>query len=509
MQTELAPLLATLVDNQGSDLFVSVGAPPLLKVDGRMFPIPEMGPVTTQQAHQLCYSIMNDDQRKTFERTMELNMGLRMKDVGRFRLNLFRQQSEPALVARYIRAEIPSMEQLNLPPLLADLIMEERGLILLVGGTGTGKSTTLASMLDHRNASRSGHILTIEDPVEFVHSHKKSLVNQRDVGLDTSSYEVALKNAMREAPDVIMIGEIRDLDTMKHAMSYAETGHLCVSTLHANNAYNACQRILSFYDESAHPQVLQDLSMRLKAIVSQRLTIGNDNKRVAAVEVMLNTPFISELLRDGQIDKLKEAMVQARESGCVTFDDALFDLVHGGRITQNEALRHADSRTNLSLRFKLEGVGTMDVPAFKKDVAYARSAPFENYQSYQIKLVKITDWPDQLQDRIEQIENGIRNTLNQKGFKEVDENPEIIVQWALGTKQVKLTLEDVDNSVHSYTSIESECATHGMWGIAMVDQNSGKGVWRVTASRKIVEGHRDQEHVDADCMELLSEFPPL
>jgi len=509
MHTELTPLLTKLVEKQGSDLFVSVGAPPILKVDGRMFPMDDFDPVTSQQAHQLCYSIMNDDQRKTFERTMELNMGLRMKQVGRFRLNLFRQQSEPALVARFIKSEIPSIEQLALPPLLKDLIMEERGLILLVGGTGTGKSTTLASMLDHRNSTRSGHILTIEDPVEFVHAHKKSLINQRDVGLDTSSYEVALKNAMREAPDVIMIGEIRDLDTMKHALNYAETGHLCVSTLHANNAYNACQRILGFYDEAAHPQVLQDLSMRLKAIVSQRLTIGKDNKRVAAVEIMLNTPFIAELLRDGQIDKLKDAMVQARESGCVTFDDALFDLVGAGRITQNEALRHADSRTNLSLRFKLEGVGTTNVPAFKTDVAYARSAPFENYQTFKIKLVKVTDWPDELKDRIEKIETGIRNTLIQKGFREVSENPEVIVQWALGTKQVKLTLEDVDNPVHSYTGIESECAVHGMWGISVVDQNTGKGVWRVTASRKIVEGHREQDSVDADCMELLSEFPPL
>jgi twitching motility protein PilU len=509
MHTELAPLLVELARENGSDLFVSVGAPPLLKIDGRMVPISGAGPVSSQQAHQLCYSIMNDTQRAAFERTMELNMGLRMHEVGRFRLNMFRQQSEPALVARFIRSEIPSIEDLGLPLLLKDLIMEERGLILLVGGTGTGKSTSLASMIDYRNANRGGHILTVEDPVEFVHAHKKSLVNQRDVGLDTASYEVALKNAMREAPDVIMIGEIRDLDTMRHALNYAETGHLCLSTLHANNAHNAVQRILGFYDESAHPQVLQDLSMRLKAIVSQRLAIGKDNRRVAAVEVMLNTPFISELLRDGQIDKLREAMVQARESGCETFDDALFDLVQSGKITQNEALRNADSRTNLSLRFKLEGVGTVDVPSFKKDVAYARSAPFENYQTFQIQLVKVTDWPETLTDRIEQIENGIRHTLTKKGFKEVTENPEIVVQWALGTRQVRLTLEDVPDSVRSYTRIESECATHGMWGIAIVDQATGKGVWRVTASRKIVEGDRDQAHVNADCMELLSEFPPL
>lgn len=509
MQTELPTLLAELAHQKGSDLFLSAGAPPVLKVDGRMVPVAECGPLSPQEVHQLCYSIMNDDQRKTYERTMELNMGLRIKDLGRFRINVFRQQEEPALVARHIQAEIPSIEDLNLPPLLKDLIMAERGLILLVGGTGTGKSTTLASMLDYRNTNRSGHILTIEDPVEFLHSHKQSLVNQRDVGLDTASYEVALKNAMREAPDVIMIGEIRDVDTMKHALNYAETGHLCVSTLHANNAYNACQRILSFYKDSAHAQVLQDLSMRLNAIVSQRLAIGRDGKRVAAVEIMLNTPFVAELLKDGAIDKLKDAMVQAREVGCITFDDALFDLVDSGRITQNEALRHADSKTNLSLRFKLEGVGNADVPAFKKDVAYARSAPFENYQTFSIKLVKVTDWPDELHDRIAEFEQGIRNALLQKGFKEVEEDPEFVVQWALGTKQVQLTLEEVEDSVHSATRIEPECSTHGMLAISIVDTNTRKGVWRVSASRKIIEGDRDQASVDADCSELLSEFPPI
>ncbi|MFV2089765.1 MAG: ATPase, T2SS/T4P/T4SS family, partial [Pseudomonadales bacterium] len=223
MSAELAPLLLQLVATRGSDLFVSVGSPPQIKVDGRMRPVENFGEVDSQQAHQLCYSIMNDEQRKTFEATMELNMGLHIKNAGRFRLNVFRQQTEPALVARFIQSEIPSIETLGLPSLLQDLIMEERGLILLVGGTGTGKSTTLASMLDYRNTNRAGHILTIEEPVEFIHRHKKPLVNQREVGIDTASYEIALKNAMREAPDVIMIGEIRDSDTMKQALNYAET----------------------------------------------------------------------------------------------------------------------------------------------------------------------------------------------------------------------------------------------------------------------------------------------
>ncbi len=509
MSTELPALLAELVARKGSDLFLSAGAPPTLKVNGRLEPVPDASPLAASDVHRLCYSVMNDDQRKVFERTMELNMGLRFKDMGRFRINVFRQQGEAAFVARFIQSEIPSIEDLGLPLILQELIMAQRGLVLLVGGTGTGKSTTLASMIDYRNTQRSGHILTIEDPVEFVHQHKESLVNQRDVGLDTESYEVALKNAMREAPDVIMIGEIRDQDTMKHALNYAETGHLCVSTLHANNAINACQRILSFYDESAHRQVLQDLSMRLNAIVSQRLVIGRDGRRVAAVEIMLNTPYIAELLRDGSIDKLKDAMVQARESGCVIFDDALFDLVQSGQITQNEALRNCDSKTNLSLRFKLEGVGATEAPPIKQDVAYVRSAPFENYQTFQLKLVKVTDWPEDLRARLKKIEQGIRNALKQKGFREVDKDPDLIVQWALGTKQVQLTLEDMENPVQSHTRNEPEIDLHGMLAISMVDTDTGKGVWRVTASRKMIKEAREQSSVDADMHELLSQFPPI
>ena len=510
MSTDFAPLLSELVAQGGSDLYLSVGAPPMIKVEGRMRPIEGIGPLSSQDAHQLCYAMMNDQQRKTFESTLELNMALRLANIGRFRINVFRQQAEPAMVARHIKSEIPSLDALGLPPLLADLIMEERGLILLVGGTGTGKSTTLASMLDFRNSNRAGHILTIEDPVEFVHPHKQSLVNQRDVGLDTQCYEIALQNAMREAPDVIMIGEIRDRDTMKHALTYAETGHLCASTLHANNAKHAYQRILNFFPENAHKQVLQDFSTHLKAVISQRLAIGRNNKRVAAVELMLNTPYISELLRDGEIDKLNDAMVQGRDLGCQLFDDALFDLVCKDRITQHEALRHADSKTNLSLRFKLEGVGKdSQGRRFKMDVAYARSAPFQNYQTYTIKQIKVTDWPEELIPRIKQFEEGIRHALKEKGLKETSGISDVLVQYVLGTKQVKLALQEIDNAVTANTDIGADESRQGILSINIVDRQTGKPVWRVTASRTVVQGQLTQEEINEDSEELFAEFPPL
>jgi twitching motility protein PilU len=510
MSVEFAPMLSELVAQQGSDLFLSVGAPPMIKVEGRMQALEGAAALSSQDAHQLCYAMLTDEQRKTFESTMELNMALRMKNIGRFRINMFRQQAEPALVARHIKSDIPSLDSLGLPVKLSELIMEERGLILLVGGTGTGKSTTLASMIDYRNSHRFGHILTIEDPVEFVHKHKQSLVNQRDVGLDTHSYEVALKNAMREAPDVIMIGEIRDQETMRQALTYAETGHLCLSTLHANNAKQAYQRILNFFPESAHQQVLQDFSTHLKAVVSQRLAIGRDSKRVAAVELMLNTPYISELLRDGQIDKLNDAMVQGRESGCQLFEDALFTLVRAKRISKNEALRHADSKTNLDLRFKLEGVSSDETaPPIKSDVAFARSAPFDNYQTFTLKQMKVTNWPEQMNHIISMLETGVRAALVSKGLKEVTTAPDLLLQYVLGTKQVELALEAIDNPVQANAEIHSDISKRGILCLNLVDQQSGKAVWRVTASRKLIERELDQESANADCLELFAQYPPL
>ncbi|AKH20959.1 PilT/PilU family type 4a pilus ATPase [Sedimenticola thiotaurini] len=356
---EIIPYLKLMVQKNGSDLFFSTGAPPNLKAEGRTMPIGDtpMGPGAVRK---LAYSIMSDDQISEFEGTMECNLAVSMKGLGRFRVNVFRQRGDASMVIRYIKGDIPTIEELNLPPSLKDLIMMPRGLILVVGSTGSGKSTSLASMIDHRNASTTGHILTIEDPVEFLHTHKKSVVDQREVGLDTLSYEVALKNAMREAPDVILIGEIRDRQTMQHAIAYAETGHLCLSTLHANNANQALDRIVNFFPDSAHHQLFMDLSLNLKAVISQRLVKSKDGRRVPAVEIMLLTTFVAELIQKGDIHAVKEAMEQGNERGMQTFDQALYKLYKEGKITLEEALANADSRNNLSLKIRLSESGNVD-----------------------------------------------------------------------------------------------------------------------------------------------------
>ena len=350
---EISPYLKLMVQRNGSDLFFSTGAPAQLKADGRMLPIGENA-LTTADVSQLAYSIMNDDQTREFESTMECNLAISVHGLGRFRVNVFRQRGDVALVIRYIKGDIPSLDELKLPSLFRDIIMQKRGLVLVVGSTGSGKSTTLASMIDHRNSNSTGHILTIEDPIEFMHKHKKSLVNQREIGLDSLDYAHALKNALREAPDVILIGEIRDAATMQHALAYAETGHLCLSTLHANNANQALDRIINFFPESAHRQVYSDLSLNLKAVISQRLIPTVDGGRRAAIEVLLLTSYISELIQKGKVHEVKEAMEQGNEQGMVTFDQSLYSLYKEGVITLEEALSHADSRNNLALKVRLD-----------------------------------------------------------------------------------------------------------------------------------------------------------
>ncbi len=356
---DIVPYLKLMVQKNGSDLFFSTGAPPNLKAEGHTMPIGDT-PMAQGMVRKLAYSIMNDEQVKEYERTMEGNLAISISGLGRFRVNVFRQRGDVAMVIRYIKGNIPSIEDLNLPQKLKELIMEPRGLVLVVGSTGSGKSTTLASMIDHRNNSTTGHILTIEDPVEFLHTHKKSVVDQREVGLDTLSYEMALKNAMREAPDVILIGEIRDRQTMQHAIAYAETGHLCLSTLHANNANQALDRIINFFPDTAHRQLYMDLSLNLRAVVSQRLIKSTDGQRVPAVEIMLLSTFVSELIQKGDIHAVKEAMEQGTERGMQTFDQALYKLYKSGQISLENALANADSRNNLSLKIRLDESGDIN-----------------------------------------------------------------------------------------------------------------------------------------------------
>jgi len=350
-----------MVQKNASDLFFSTGAPPNLKAEGHTMPIGETR-MLLGQVKKMAYSIMNDAQIKEFEATMEGNLAISISGLGRFRVNVFRQRGDVAMVIRYIKGDIPSPKALNLPEALEELIMEPRGLILVVGSTGSGKSTTLAAMINHRNTNATGHILTIEDPVEFLHEHKKSVVDQREVGLDTVSYEIALKNAMREAPDVILIGEIRDRATMQHAIAYAETGHLCISTLHANNANQALDRILNFFPDSAHHQLYMDLSLNLKAVISQRLVNSIDGKRTPAVEIMLLTGLIADLIQKGDIHGIKDAMEDGGQRGMQTFDQALYILYKDGKIELEEALRNADSRNNLSLRIRLDEGADMMSP---------------------------------------------------------------------------------------------------------------------------------------------------
>lgn len=349
---DITPFFRLMVERNASDLFFSVGAPPYIKQEGVMQPVGQ-APLKPEQMNEIARSLMNDAQSSEFEREMELNMAISMTSVGRFRINLFRQRGQVSMVARYIKQNIPPIEELGLPSVLHRLVMEMRGLILVVGATSSGKSTTLASMIDHRNSNHSGHILTIEDPIEYLYNHKKSIVDQREIGIDTLHYENALINAMREAPDVILIGEVRERNTMKHAIAYAQTGHLCLSTLHANNANQALERIINFFPEEAKPQILADLALNLRAIVSQRLIPSLDNKRVPAVEILINTPYIADLMDKGKVDDIKEAMAKGGDLGMQTFDQALLRLHRQGKISKENAILFADSKNNVSLQLRL------------------------------------------------------------------------------------------------------------------------------------------------------------
>ena len=351
-EDDLSHYLSAMVTHGASDLFLSAGTPPALKVHGVMRRLQE-DPLNPERIKRLAYSAMRESQIREFEATLECDLAVAINGLGRFRINVFRQRGEVAVVVRHVNARIPSLETLKLPASISRLSMLKRGLVLIVGAAGSGKSTTLASLIDHRNQNAAGHILTVEDPMEFEHSHGKSIVDQREVGLDTKSFDEALRHAMREAPDVIMIGEIRDLNTMQHALAYAETGHLCLSTLHANNANQAIQRILNFFPEAAHRQVLMDLSLNLKGVVGQRLIRGVQGKLVPAVEVMLLSPYISDLIQKGQVDDIKDVMAKCNEQGMRTFDQSLYDLYTQGELTAEQAVEHADSRTDLSLRIRL------------------------------------------------------------------------------------------------------------------------------------------------------------
>ena len=351
---ELVALLELMVRLDASDVFITAEAPVSVKVNGVIHGVNQQI-LNHNDTREFAYSIMNEEQRRGFEETKEANFAIHPPKIGRFRVNVYVQRGNVGLVMRKINIKIPSIEELGLPPILSKICMQKRGLVIMVGGTGTGKSTTQAAMIGYRNSRSHDHIITIEDPIEFLHPHKKSIISQREVGIDTASFGVALKNAMRQAPDVIQIGEIRDAETMHNAVIFAETGHLCVATLHANNTYQALDRILNFYGETRREQLLMDLSMNLHALVSQRLVPTADGQgRIAAVEIMLNTPLIADIIMRGEMHKILDVIERSRELGLQTFDQSLFELYCEKKITAEDALRNAESENNLRLKIKLE-----------------------------------------------------------------------------------------------------------------------------------------------------------
>lgn len=353
-------LLKLMVSKQASDLFITAGVAPSIKINGKVVPVTQRA-LNPEKAREVVLSIMNEEQRKEFSRTHECNFAISAHGVGRFRVSAFQQRNHIGMVLRRIETKIPTTDELRLPPILNDIAMTKRGLVIMVGATGTGKSTSLAAMIGYRNRNSTGHIISIEDPIEFVHHHDKCIVTQREVGIDTESFEVALKNTLRQAPDVILIGEVRTRETMEYAIAFAETGHLCMCTLHANNANQALDRILHFFPEDRRDQLLMDLSMNLKGIVAQQLLPTPDGKgRRAAIEVMINTPLMSDHIRKGEIHLLKELISKSNEQGLQTFDQALYKLFKAGEITYEDALLHADSANDLRLMIKLDQVEDED-----------------------------------------------------------------------------------------------------------------------------------------------------
>jgi twitching motility protein PilU len=380
MIMEFKDYLKLLVKNDGSDLYLTVDAPPVAKFQGTMRPLDNVK-LTRQRLQEIAYELMDPDYQKAFDLQPELNMAISEPGVGRFRINIFKQKNCFSMVVRNIKVEIPNADNLGLPEILKRVIMEKRGLVLFVGGTGSGKSTSLAALIDHRNMNSSGHIITIEDPIEYIHPHKRCLVNQREVGVDTLTYEDALKNTLRQAPDVILIGEIRTQETMEHALAFAETGHLCLSTLHANNSNQALDRIINFFPEERRNQLLLDLSLNLKAFVSQRLVPTLDGRRTAAIEILLGTSLVKDLIHKGDIHGIREVMEKSENVGMQTFDSHLLRLFKEGVISLEEALSNSDFPNNLKLKINLsEGYGSAS-PAHKPTQASPPQKPSLSLQS--------------------------------------------------------------------------------------------------------------------------------
>ncbi|MBF0266799.1 MAG: PilT/PilU family type 4a pilus ATPase [Gammaproteobacteria bacterium] len=405
--------LKKMVEMDGSDIYVSAGAPISCKIHGQLTQMSNQI-LSAAATKKIAYELMNEEQIADFERKPEMNMAISQEGVGRFRVNIFKQRSHISMVIRSITTDIPQAKDLGVPEVLLNLIMEKRGLILFVGGTGSGKSTSLAALIDHRNRNSKGHIITIEDPVEFVHKHQGCIINQREVGVDTDSYEDALENTLRQAPDVILIGEIRSQETMEHALAFAETGHLCVSTLHANNANQALDRIINFFPEERHNQLLQDLSLNMRGIISQRLVKTVDGKRAAAIEILLGTPRTQDLIAQGEVSAIKEIMEKSAAQGMQTFDGALLKLYQEGRISLDEAMKNADSKNNLRLKATLGEDGEEEA---ETDAEEAETKPKKKSALDGLSLEAIEEPEEEQEAEVEaaettEVSEGLKNLTN-------------------------------------------------------------------------------------------------
>jgi twitching motility protein PilU len=506
---KLADFLVDAAAMQASDLFISVDSPPMVNIEGRMTALNDQV-IDERAAKTLVRSILDEEQLQTFEANLELNMALQVPGAGRFRVNLFFQRGAPAAVCRHIKDKILSVAELGLPDKLNEIIMGQRGLVLVVGGTGTGKSTTLAAMIDYRARNQGGHILSIEDPIEFVHSHSKSLVNQREVGIDTLSYANALKNALREAPNVIMIGEVRDQNGMQQALAYAETGHLCVATLHANNANQALERIINFFPEPAHAQILMDLSMHLNAIVSQRLCQGVDRKRVAVMELMFNTGHVSELIRQGKFGEIKDTMSRSKGAVHKTFDLALYELYEQGKISENEALRQADSRNNLSLKIRSSRQASGGLFALEKELSFNRQAPFEQYLNFRLKPLQVSK--KRREDAEEVLQKALIATFEGKGLKHSPEQANIEVQYSFGVEDIlALALEPIQHESDELSDLTPDTDQKITLLINVIDTRFNSDVWRLQAKQRATAGDPalSQDEINALFHELMQDYPRL
>ncbi len=500
--------LKKLVDLEGSDLYISSGIAPSVRVEGNTYGITEEI-VTQETAYEMVKTILSEEQLEDFEKNLELNTALHVPDVGRFRVNVFKQRGGFALVARHVKTEIPSMEELSLPDSLKQLIDEKRGLILFVGGTGVGKSTTLAAMLSYRAQTQSGHILTIEDPIEFIHSHSKSIINQREVGVDTVSYEAALANALREAPDVIMIGEVRSAENMRHALNYAETGHLCVATLHANNASQALDRVINFFAHEAHNQIRTDISLFLRAIVAQNLCNGIDGKQIAIFEIMMNTPHISDLIHSGRIIDIKAAMEHSKDAGHKTFDNDLFELCLNGRITQKEALRYAVSKNNLAARFRSH---SRLLPAGKKlsskKASYDKQASFSELKKFRIRPAKVSNITQR--DQVKVLSKALLAAFEAKGLNYDADDPNIDIHYGFELNEDGgLQLEETKSAAYKPNNSAADAKKQLILSIVVRDVKNKKDIWRVKNSDLLVGTLANQTTCNHAMEGIVDGYPAL